>query len=141
MEKKKYLFLTLSLIFLLIVVILGLLQKFLSTDRNIYPQQTISNSLTPPEQMVSNSFSQDTKKAILLFQMENNLPQTGIFDQATNNKLDSIFYDKLCPAPMVEYPDYTDFVFSKENKLNKLPNDFIPKDLKNIKKGGWKSKE
>jgi D-alanyl-D-alanine carboxypeptidase len=133
MKNKKYLFLGLSIIFLLVVVILGLLQKVLVTDREIYKEQIILDSPKNEEQKISSSFSQDAKKAIILFQKENNLPQTGIFDQATNNKLNSIFYDELCPVQIVEYPDYTDFIFSKADESNKLPDDFIPKDLKNIK--------
>lgn len=103
-----------------------LLQKALSTDPEIYPAGTVTGFL-----------GKNTKKALISFQKENNILVTGLFDEKTRGKMNGIFYNELCPTQIVEYPDFTDFVFLKNE--NKLPDDFIPKDLKNIQDANIKS--
>lgn len=103
-----------------------LLQKALATDQKLYPEQKADGFL-----------GKKTSRALMLFQKENDLSVTGIFDTATRKKMNEIFYGELCPVQTVEYSDFTDFTFLK-NK-NKLPDDFIPRDLKKITDIGVKS--
>lgn len=70
-----------------------------------------------------------------------NLSSVGTLNQETADKESEIFYDELCPRRKTEYPDYTDIVFSKADKSSKLPDDFIPKNLKNIEDLGVKGSE
>ena len=95
-----------------------LVQKALSTDSKIYP-----------EKIFSGYFGKYTRSALISFQKENNIPVTGFFDEITRLKMNEIFYNELCPIQVKEYPDYINFIFSKTNKL---PDDFIPRDLQNV---------
>ncbi len=102
-----------------------ILQKALSTDPDIYP-----------EKISSGNFGPGTEKAVKAFQAENNLPETGVVDGDTKAKINDIFYQELCPTPLVEFPDLIDFNVSKENGL---PDGFIPNNLKKLSEFGVKS--
>lgn len=96
-----------------------LLQRMLSQDPNIYPEQKITGY-----------YGNLTQRAVRRFQEEYNLPQTGTVDTATKNKLNEIFLSFLCPEPMVIYPDLYLKKITKNGE--KLPNDYIPPQLENI---------
>jgi D-alanyl-D-alanine carboxypeptidase len=92
-----------------------LLQKLLSQDKKIYPENKITGF-----------YGDLTLKAVLNFQKEYNLPQTGEVDELTRNKINEIFLKFMCPEPKKEYPD---FFLRKITKNNPLPLDYTPPDL------------
>jgi len=96
----------------------SLLQRMLSQDPNIYPDKKITGY-----------YGNLTRKAVLRFQTEYNLPKTGAVDTATKNKLNEVFLQFLCPEQTVIYPD----LFNREiQKQQKIPSDYVPPALANI---------
>lgn len=96
-----------------------LLQRMLSQDPGIYPEQKITGY-----------YGNLTRQAVVRFQKKYNLPQTGIVDTATRNKLNEIFLSFLCPEPTVIYSDLSLKKITKNSE--KLPNDYVPPSLENI---------
>ena len=95
-----------------------LLQRMLSQDSNIYPERKITGY-----------YGNLTRDAVLRFQGEYNLPQTGIVDTATKNKLNEIFLKFLCPEQTTIYPE---FFLRKINRQSPLPIDYTPPSLQDI---------
>mgnify|MGYP001598800012 FL=1 len=96
----------------------SLLQKMLSQDQNIYPEKNITGY-----------YGNLTKDAVQRFQVEYNLPRTGVVDVATKNKLNEIFLQFLCPEQTTIYPN----LFNRKiQKQQKLPSDYVPSSLVNI---------
>lgn len=95
-----------------------LLQKMLSQDPNIYP-----------EQRVTGYYGELTRQAVIRFQKEYGLPETGIVDSATREKLNEVFLSFLCPEQTLIYPE---FLLKKVNRQFSLPNDYVPPSLENV---------
>lgn len=95
-----------------------LLQRMLSQDAGIYPEKKITGY-----------YGNLTGKAVAKFQKEYGLPETGIVDTATRDKLNEVFLSHLCPERTVMYPE---FLLRKVGKQYPLPNDYIPSSLENI---------
>lgn len=95
-----------------------LLQRMLSQDAGIYPQK-----------MVTGYYGKLTTAAVTKFQKEYGLPQTGVVDRVTKNKLNKIFLSFLCPKQTTPYPD---LLLRKVNKHFPLPKGYIPPSLENI---------
>jgi D-alanyl-D-alanine carboxypeptidase len=95
-----------------------LLQRMLSQDRDIYPESKITGY-----------YGNLTKNAVRKFQGKYNLPQTGIVDEVTKDKLNEIFLKFLCPEQTTIYPD---FLLKKIDKQSPLPADYVPPSLQNI---------
>jgi len=95
-----------------------LLQKMLSQSPSIYPDRKITGY-----------YGNLTRKAIVRFQKEYNLPQTGSVDIATKNKLNEIFLTKLCPEQTTIYPE---FLLKKVTKQHPLPKDYVPPSLEDV---------
>jgi len=95
-----------------------LLQRMLAQDKSIYPEKKITGY-----------YGNLTKKAVIQFQKEYNLPPTGIVDEQTKNKLNAIFLQSLCPEETTIYPD---FLLKKINKQSPLPADYIPPSLEDV---------
>lgn len=90
----------------------------LSQDPDIYP-----------EKKVTGYYGNLTKQAVFRFQKKYGLPQTGIVDATTKDKLNEIFLSFLCPEQTEIYPE---FFLRKVNKQLSLPENYIPPSLENI---------
>lgn len=95
-----------------------LLQRMLSKDSGIYPEKRITGY-----------YGNLTREAVVRFQKEYNLPQTGIVDVATKDKLNEIFLSFLCPEQTIIYPE---FLLKKVTKQLPLPNDYVPPSLEDV---------
>ncbi|MDP1688579.1 MAG: D-alanyl-D-alanine carboxypeptidase family protein [bacterium] len=95
-----------------------LLQRMLSQDSEIYPEKKITGY-----------YGDLTKKAVINFQKEYTLVQTGEVNTETRNKLNEIFLSHLCPAPNTIYPD---FLMQKVTSANPLPLNYSPSSLLDI---------
>jgi LAS superfamily LD-carboxypeptidase LdcB len=96
----------------------SLLQRMLSQDSSIYPERKITGY-----------YGNLTRDAVLRFQGEYDLQQTGIVDTATRNKLNEIFLKFLCPEQTTIYPE---FFLRKIDRQSPLPTDYVPPSLQDI---------
>ncbi|MBT9169294.1 MAG: putative carboxypeptidase YodJ [Syntrophomonadaceae bacterium] len=96
----------------------SLLQRMLSQDRGIYPERKITGY-----------YGNLTKDAVIRFQNEYNLSQTGVVDELTKNKLNEVFLQFLCPEQTTIYPE---FFLRKIDRQSPLPTDYIPPSLEDI---------
>ena len=95
-----------------------LLQRMLQQDDSIYP-----------EKKVTGYYGDSTQTAVIRFQKEYNLSQTGVVDVATRDKLNKIFFSFLCPEQTILYPN---FLLKKVNRQFPLPKEYTPASLENI---------
>lgn len=95
-----------------------LLQKMLSQDPGIYPEQKLTGY-----------YGNLTRQAVFRFQKEHGLPQTGVVDTATKDKLNEVFLSFLCPEQTAIYPELS---LKKVTKQFSLPEDYVPPSLENI---------
>lgn len=95
-----------------------LLQRMLSQDTGIYP-----------EKKVTGYYGDITREAVLRFQKEYNLPQSGTVDVATKDKLNEIFLSHLCPEQTVIYPE---FLLRRVDRQSPMPKDYAPPSLEDI---------
>lgn len=96
----------------------ALLQGMLAQDPGIYP-----------ERKVTGRFGDMTARAVVRFQGEYGIPQTGIIDAATQKMLNDIFLGLLCPKSPAIYPE---FLMKKVSVESPLPSDYVPPSLENI---------
>ena len=96
----------------------ALLQRMLSQDPGIYP-----------EQQVTGYYGMLTREAVVRFQSEYHLPQTGVVGPATKSKLNEVFLHHLCPEPTTIYSDY---LHKKVARRPVLPADYVPPQLEEI---------
>jgi len=96
----------------------SLLQRMLSQDSGIYPERKITGY-----------YGNLTREAVIRFQNEYNLPQTGVVDEQTKNKLNEIFLRFLCPEQTTIYPN---FFLRKIDRQHLLPTDYAPSSLEDI---------
>lgn len=95
-----------------------LIQTSLATDPTIYP-----------EGVVSGYFGQLTQNALLRFQDQYYLALTGMFDVATRETLNQIFFHELCPVGDATQPDLSLMLVTRTNGL---PSSYIPRNLVDI---------
>lgn len=95
-----------------------LLQRMLSQDIDIYPQKKVTGY-----------YGNLTKAAVIRFQKEYNLSQTGTVDEATKDKLNEIFLSFLCLEQTTLYPE---FLLKKVSKRFPLPKSYAPPSLEDI---------
>lgn len=95
-----------------------LLQRMLSQDESVYPERKITGY-----------YGDLTKNAVTRFQSEYNLPQTGVVDTTTRNKLNEVFLSHLCPEQTTIYPDLSK---RKVTRDSLLPKSYTPSNLENI---------
>lgn len=95
-----------------------LLQKMLSQDPGIYPEQKLTGY-----------YGNLTRQAVFRFQKEYGLVQTGVVDTATKDKLNEVFLSFLCPEQTAIYPEFS---LKKVTKQFSLPKDYVPPSLENI---------
>ncbi len=96
----------------------SLVQRSFATDPSIYPQG-----------IVSGYWGSFTQSAFLRFQNEYQLAQTGIFDAATREILNRLFYQQLCPVADTSSPDLSLIHVTRKNGL---PQSYIPTGLVDI---------
>ena len=96
----------------------SLLQRMLSQDNGIYPERKITGY-----------YGNLTRDAVIKFQGEYNLPQTGVVDKSTKDKLNEIFLQFLCPEQTTIYPE---FFLRKIDRQSLLPADYVPPSLEDI---------
>ena len=96
----------------------ALLQGMLAQDPGIYP-----------ERKVTGRYGDLTARAVVRFQGEYGIPQTGIIDNTTQNMLNDIFLGLLCPKSPAIYPEY---LMKKVSVESPLPPDYVPPSLLNI---------
>lgn len=95
-----------------------LLQKMLSQDPDIYPEQKLTGY-----------YGDLTRQAVFRFQKEYGLLQTRVVDIATKDKLNEVFLSFLCPEQTAIYPEFS---LKKVTKQFPLPKDYVPPSLENI---------
>lgn len=95
-----------------------LLQRMLSQDSGIYPEKKITGY-----------YGDLTKNAVINFQKEYALPQTGEVNAETRNKLNEIFLSHLCPGQNIVYPN---FLLQKVTEANPLPSNYAPASLLDV---------
>ena len=96
----------------------ALLQGMLAQDPGIYP-----------ERKVTGRYGDLTARAVVRFQGEYGIPQTGIIDNTTQNMLNDIFLGLLCPKSPAIYPE---FLMKKVSAMSPLPPDYVPPSLLNV---------
>src|SRR3989338_5049955 len=82
-----------------------------------------------PERRVTGRYGDLTARAVVRFQGEYGIPQTGIIDNTTQNMLNDIFLGLLCPKSPAIYPEY---LMRKVSVESPLPSDYVPPSLENI---------
>jgi len=94
------------------------LQRLLSQDSDIYP-----------EQMVTGYFGKRTKRAVERFQREYDISPTGYVGPITRKQIHEVLLSHLCPSSDKHRPDYT---LRKVTPSSPLPENYIPNTLQDI---------
>jgi len=92
-----------------------LLQYVLKAHEDLYP----SGELT-------GFFGTKTESALRAFQEYYHLPVSGRLDSETRSKVNSFYFEELCPLPESVFPD---LVLSQVGKDSPLPGGYRPHDL------------
>ncbi|MEK7608116.1 MAG: D-alanyl-D-alanine carboxypeptidase family protein [Patescibacteria group bacterium] len=95
-----------------------LLQRMLSEDKAIYP-----------EQATTGHYGERTVGAVKNFQKEYGLVESGIVDDETRERINEIFLSRLCPREEVVYPD---FMMKKVGSAFAVPLDYTPPSLEDV---------
>ena len=95
------------------------LQRILALDETVYPEKKITGY-----------YGDGTQAAVKRFQKAHTLPQTGIVDTATKNKMNEVAVMRLCPEQVTMYPDFS--LRKITEKTQAVPADYIPPMLEEL---------
>jgi LAS superfamily LD-carboxypeptidase LdcB len=94
-----------------------LLQYILKTDESL------------PRVETTGYYGSMTKEAVKKFQEKNGLEVTGTVGPKTQEKINELYFNELCPSQTEEFKDLT---YARVDKTHALPAGYTPKNLVNI---------